>query len=225
MFDQQLKPAERKSPARYIVSVAVHTLILAGIALIGPTKVVEDVKEVGVKFVTALPAPTLAPPPPPPGGHPHKTHVATHKIVTKVNPTPKPKPKPEPEEEEDEVTGGVVGGQKGGVAGGVVGGVVGGTVGGLPPKNVPSFAIQKDALRQDKPHLSEVFQLSHRGRGTITGMYKVCVGVDGHVFTVVPVQSVPGADEDIIRGIKAGWVYKPQPVPVCFLYNMPITIQ
>ena len=36
--------------------------------------------------------------------------------------------------------------------------------------------------------------------------------------------SVPGADEDIIRGIKEGWEYRPQQVPVCFLYNIPIRI-
>ncbi len=34
-----------------------------------------------------------------------------------------------------------------------------------------------------------------------------------------------GADDDIIQGLKGGWEYKPQKVPVCFLYNIPITIQ
>jgi protein TonB len=29
----------------------------------------------------------------------------------------------------------------------------------------------------------------------------------------------------IIEGIKAGWLYKPQQVPVCFLYNMVVTVQ
>jgi hypothetical protein len=32
-------------------------------------------------------------------------------------------------------------------------------------------------------------------------------------------------DEDIINGIREGWMYKPQQVPVCFLYNIPIVIQ
>jgi protein TonB len=51
------------------------------------------------------------------------------------------------------------------------------------------------------------------------------VATDGHVYEVTPIKSVPGADEDIIQGIREGWLYKPQQVPVCFLYNIPITIQ
>jgi len=107
----------------------------------------------------------------------------------------------------------------------VVGGVVGstGTAAPVKPKNVPAFKIQADAISQPSPRLSEVFKQAHRSQ-TVTGMYKVCVGIDGHVFEVVAVKSVPGADEDIISGIREGWVYKPQQVPVCFLYNMPITI-
>ncbi|WNG32711.1 hypothetical protein F0U60_03225 [Archangium minus] len=95
----------------------------------------------------------------------------------------------------------------------------------MKPKNVPPFVIQRDVVRQTKPRLSEVFKQSHRNMGTVTGMYRICVSTDGNVYEVTPVKSVPGADEDIIAGIKDGWQYKPQKVPVCFLYNMPITIQ
>ena len=224
MFQQQLAPDQGRRLIKVgtLLSAAIHVVVIAGIAMIGPSKVVQEVQNVGVKFVSALPPPVAAPPPPPAGHKTHKNHI-TKKVSTHIEIPKKPAPA-EPVEEDDAVEGGVVGGVKGGVAGGVVGGVVGGTVGGAPPKNVPPFVIAKDALSQPKPRLSEVFMTSHRGRGTVTGMYKVCVGVDGRVFQVVAVKSVPGADADIIQAVK-GWVYKPQQVPVCFLYNMPITIQ
>ena len=51
----------------------------------------------------------------------------------------------------------------------------------------------------------------------------MCVGLDGHVDEVTAVKSVPGADKDIIQGVKE-WLYKPRQVPACFLYNFNITI-
>jgi protein TonB len=80
-------------------------------------------------------------------------------------------------------------------------------------------------VRQSPPRLSEVFKQSHRNAGTLNGMYRICVSTTGEVYEVTAVKPVPGADEDIISGIKEGWLYKPQKVPVCFLYNIPITIQ
>jgi protein TonB len=122
-----------------------------------------------------------------------------------------------------------------GVSGGVVGGVVGGVAGGVPshslgtgtpkPKNVPHFVIQRDVIAQPKPKLSEVFKQTHRNSGPVTGVYKVCVGTNGRAYEVTAIQSVPGADEDIIETIREGWLYKPQQVPVCFLYNIPITVR
>jgi protein TonB len=110
-----------------------------------------------------------------------------------------------------------------------VGGQLGGTLGGtgevVKPKNVPPFVIQRDVVRQTPPRLSEVFKQSHRGQGTLTGLYRICVSTEGNVYEVTAVKSVPGADSDIISGIRDGWQYKPQKVPVCFLYNIPITIQ
>src|SRR5207237_2613864 len=123
----------------------------------------------------------------------------------------------------------------GGVSGGVVGGTLGGAGGGgakspePPPrpkaKNVPAFVIQRTAIRQPQPRLSEVFKQANRGKPGIAGMYKVCVDLDEKVYDVVAVKSVPGADESIIDGIKDYWLFQPQQVAVCFLDNMPITIQ
>ena len=55
-------------------------------------------------------------------------------------------------------------------------------------------------------------------------MYRVCVAQNGHVYEVTPTKAVPGADQDIIDQIRENWLYKPQQVPVCCLYNMVITI-
>jgi protein TonB len=84
--------------------------------------------------------------------------------------------------------------------------------------------IAKDMIRQSPPRMSEVFKQSHRGQ-TVNGMYKVCVDTDGSVYEVTPVKAIDGATEQIVEGIKADWLYRAQQVPVCFLYNMVVTVQ
>ncbi|WP_239470180.1 PaxA [Archangium violaceum] len=215
-------------------------------------KPVEE-KEVAVSLMRSLPPPP--PPPPPAGvrsvvqrkptprkevviRQPEKIQPIIEEKPKEPEPEPTPEPEPEAEPAAEDAPAGVEGGVQGGVEGGVVGGVIGGVVGGqlggqlggtgeepVKPKNVPPFVIQRDVVRQTPPRLSEVFKQSRRGQGTLNGMYRICVSTDGSVYEVTPVKAVPGADEDIIAGIKEGWQYKPQKVPVCFLYNIPITIQ
>lgn len=198
-------------------------------------------------------APPPPPPPPPASRKPttqrHKLVKAeTPRPVleqpkTIVEPPKETKP-PEPpdpideDDEDDSEQGGVVGGVEGGVQGGVVGGVVGGTVGGtggggsMQPreqerpkaKNVPPFVIARDLIRQAPPRMSSVFKEGHRGQ-TVNGLYKVCVGTSGEVYEVTPVKPIEGATNEIVEGIRADWLYKPQQVPVCFLYNMVVTVQ
>jgi len=69
--------------------------------------------------------------------------------------------------------------------------------------NVPPFFIQRDVVRQTSPRLSAVFKQTHLGQ-TMQGIYKMCVATNGSVYAVTPVKSVPGADEDIIQGLKGG---------------------
>src|SRR5712692_8113995 len=166
------------------------------------------------------------------GKEPGKPVVARAEVPRPALEAPKViEPPPVEEEDDDGVLGGVEGGVAGGVVGGVLGGQINSTGGGgmapaekVQPKNVPIFVIQRDMIRQVSPRMSEVFNLQHRGQ-TVTGMYKVCVDTDGSVYEVTPIKSVPGADDEIIEGIKAGWLYKAQQVPVCFLYNMVVTVQ
>ena len=239
MFESQFQTQPASRYVRFVaISVAAHVAVVALVVVVfRPAR--EAITKLGtpVSFVVA---PHHAPPPPPPP--PPAAHRSRPKTVTKVTPVKVPElkippkvvepkqpehvaeaPKPEPGPPEP---AGVQGGVAGGVAGGVVGGVVGGTgTGPVKPKNVPQFVIQRDIVRQVQPRLSEVFKQSHRNGPPIAGMYKVCVGLDGKVYEVIPVKAVPGADDDIVQGIKDGWEYKPQKVPVCFLYNIPITIQ
>jgi protein TonB len=246
MFAQHIAPpAETRLLGPTVFSVVFHVGIVAAfLFIVHPEKKPEVTeKELTVHLMKTVPTQAPPPPPPPPPAArqvrkptPRKPEVLRQPQQVQPIPVeklpetpPEPEPTPEPEEPAG-VEGGMAGGVEGGVIGGVVGGVLGGQLGGTgepppKPKNVPLFVIQRDVVRQEPPRLSEVFKQRHRGTGTLTGQYRICVAVDGHVYDVVVVTSVPGADEDIISGIKEGWQYKPQKVPVCFLYNIPITIQ
>jgi protein TonB len=231
------------------VSIGAHVL-LVGLVVVGTAlqKRAPEEKAVEVRFVgKGAGAGPPAAPPPPPGRKKQRrqpTQVARAEIP-KVAPDPKPvqerPPQREPEPEDHGVEGGVQGGVVGGVVGGQVGGAVGGTVGGTggggaepppppppppdrpKPKNVPPFVIARDQLEHPNPRMSEVFKQSHRGQ-TVSGMYKVCIGQDGHVFEVTPVKAIPGADDEIIGTIREEWLYKEQSVPVCFMYAFNISI-
>lgn len=92
-------------------------------------------------------------------------------------------------------------------------------------KNVPPGVLDAQLVRRDATfRFTDLFKRSHRGE-TLRGMYKVCVGTDGRVSAVTPVQSMPGADQDIARGIQDGWVYRPQAAPVCALYPLTVPVE
>jgi protein TonB len=247
MFDQISSAKKRQLPRYTAVSIGVHGVLVALFLLAATLRSKEpEKKEVEVSFIGPGKGKGQPPPPPPPPAA--KKHTVTPRrkpILAKVEiPRPlleppkvvEPPPRDEPEEEDDDEgeVSGVEGGVVGGVQGGVVGGQVGGTGGGgtlapTPPerpkaKNVPPFVIARDMIRQAPPRMSEMFKAGHRGQ-QVTGMYRVCVDTDGKVYEVIPVKVIDGANEEIIDGIKADWLYKPQQVPVCFLYNMVVTVQ
>ena len=243
MFERLEEARQRKMPRWAVISAAAHALVILLVAVVMVRKeVVQEIKPVEVKFKGPGNGPGAPPPPPPPpGGHKTKPHKVTPKKVEipKVIETPKPQPVEPPKvekKEEPEEPAGQEGGVKGGVEGGVAGGVENGQVGGIggggnvepppPPKakNVPAFVLKKDEINVPPPRMTEVFKLSHRGQ-RVSGSYKVCVGMDGHVYDVIPATSIPGADEAFIEQIKSDWLYKPQKVPACFLYNANITVE
>lgn len=249
MFDQYGKGRARGLPRYAVISIGVHAVVVAGLLLLASFKSGEpDKKAVEVSFMGPGKGKGAPPPPPPPPAKKHSSTPRRKVVLAKVE-IPRPQivqpkvvepvkeepPKKEEEDDEPDEPGAQEGGVAGGVAGGVVGGVVGGQVGGtggggsLVPerpraKNVPPFVIQRDMIRQAPPRMSEMFKASHRGQ-QVNGMYKVCVDTDGHVYEVTPLKPIDGANEEIIEGIKADWLYKPQPVPVCFMHPFLVTIQ
>lgn len=230
------------SPRRFPVRAAAFSFCFhvgaIALVLISDSRVVKTEAPVELTFFKAPPRPPPLPPPPAPRAsapkhaariEPARPIPVPTRVPEVVNKAPPPEPKAppaEPSTAQEPAPEGVPGGTEGGVPGGVVGGLVGGdsALARAKPKNVPAFVIQRDMLQQTPLRLPEVFKQAHRGE-RFTGMYKVCVGGDGHVYEVGVVKSVPGADDAIVAGIQEGWLYKPQQVPVCFLYNMPISVQ
>ena len=238
MFEHIDSTQRRRLPGYAAFSLGAHGALIALFILAAAVRARAPAEKlVQVSFVGPGHTAGAPPPPPPPAGKrrtpkhkPVPTHVARIEIPRAA--PQKVAPDDPPEADDDE---GVEGGVEGGVVGGVVGGVLGGTVGGTggggaapppePPKakNVPPFVIARDAIQSPMPRMTEIFRESHRGQQT-GGLYKVCVGTDGHVYDVAVVKSVAGADEQIAETLREEWLYKPQPVPVCFLYNFQIRI-
>ena len=214
--------------ALVIASIVLHGSAALGLAIYSIFHVEEIAPPaLSLTFFSAPPPP---PPPPPPA---RKKSVQTeHKIIpqTIVQPTntvkivqPKVEEKKDEKDDDDGEEGGVEGGVKGGVAGGTVGGVKGGTIGGTgtdlnakpgPARMVAAFTLAAQQLSHPDPRLTDEFKSAHPQQ-TVKGMYKVCIGTDGHITDVTPMTAIPGMDNTIIQQIRSGWSYKPQPVPVC----------
>ena len=80
---------------------------------------------------------------------------------------------------------------------------------------VAGFTLAAQVVSAADPHLTDDFKSAHPQQ-VVKGMYKICLSTDGRVSDVTPVTSIPGMDQTIIQQIRASWVYKPQPLPVCF---------
>ncbi len=248
MFDryvvEQTKPSWKRR-ALMIASIGLHGL--AAIALVVWSFFhVEEIAPPALSL-TFFSAPPPPPPPPPPAAK-HKSDVkktqpVDHKMVqpdptkTLIQPKDdKPVEKDEPEEDGAQ-EGGEEGGEEGGVKGGVIGGVKGGVVGGVvgsngtdmkakapPPKTVAGFTLIAQQISHPDPHLPEWVKNQHH-EPIVKGMYKVCIRNDGHISDVTPMTSINGADQTIGDQIRTSWVYKPQPVPVCFIAALTFKLQ
>ena len=220
----------------FITSIVLHAGAAIGL-LIWSVFHVEELAppEVTLTFFNAPPPPP--PPPPPAGNNQKKSTPKKTQIVPKIpNPNslkePKKVEKEEPKEESSGEPGGVAGGVVGGVAGGVVGGVVGGTPSPAPapapapapPKMVPSFVFDKERLSAPDPHLSDDYKNKHP-KSTAMSRYRICVGTTGRVTEITVQQPIGGTEDDnVMRQIRSGWVWKPQPLPICtvraFTFNI-----
>ncbi len=237
MFDRYAAQTEMSWTRRAIIIASLAAHGIGGIGLfVYSIWHVEEIAPPAVSL-TFFSAPPPPPPPPPPA---HKKSNTVEKKVTPtqvVQPTTKIVQPQKPEEKKDDKKddkddkddkdgqeGGVAGGVKGGVAGGTVGGVVGGTIGGTgsdlnakptSPRMVAGFTLAAQVMSAADPHLTDEFKSAHPQQ-VVKGMYKICLGTDGHVTDVTPMTSIPGMDTTIISQIRSTWSYKPQALPVCF---------
>ena len=229
MFDRY---AAATAPSWGRRAVIIVSLVLHGVAAIAlfiySIFHVEEIAPPAVSL-TFFSAPPPPPPPPPPA---HKKTTTEHKVVPVtqvVVPTnkivqPTKVEKDEKKDDKDDKDDGEEGGVEGGVTGGTVGGVHGGTVGGTgtdlnakpaSPRMVAGFTLAAQVISAADPHLTDEFKSAHPQQ-VVKGMYKICLGTDGHVTDVSPMTAIPGMDSTIIQQIRSSWSYKPQPLPVCF---------
>ena len=91
-------------------------------------------------------------------------------------------------------------------------------------RNVPAFALHREALSEKQPDLPADVASAHRGE-RLAGMYKVCVAPDGTIAAVTTVQSIAGADEAIANRIRSGWKYKAQTAVLCAVIPLQYEVQ
>ena len=89
-------------------------------------------------------------------------------------------------------------------------------------KNVSPATLEAAKLSGNPPRLPDVVKLKRMGWET-SGTYKICVGTDGNVASVMTFASVPDADESVMAQLRE-WKFKPQPVGICSLMRFAWTI-
>jgi hypothetical protein len=81
-------------------------------------------------------------------------------------------------------------------------------------RNVPDFALRREALLQPAPRLTEAALAALKANGRVVGIYRICAGEDGSVVFASVVQGFAPADAEVLAALRT-WKYKPQPVPLC----------
>jgi hypothetical protein len=84
------------------------------------------------------------------------------------------------------------------------------------PKTVAFFTLAREQVEHPKPGLPDWFKNAFANE-TVSAVYKVCLGKDGHVTGVTPIKKLGYVDDELIKKIQLGWTYKPQAAPVCFV--------
>jgi hypothetical protein len=222
----------------YAVSLSLHV----GLLVVGAFQSLWRVDEISprgvqVTFASAMAAPPAPPPPPPASARP----VAT---ARKPKPTPVPhatpsevvQPREQPPEEPATTEGpdeGEAVGESGGSENGVAGGVIGGTAIEAPtpppPRSVaptpvmlaPAVGVGQRLSDLNDPRFRPTLPpVLNRPGNIVRGLFKICVGIDGHVTDVKRLKSAdPAVDEDWANVIRR-WEYKPftingHPTPFC----------
>jgi protein TonB len=203
----------RKS-ATVLVSVALHSMLVAAVVVL-PVLFYDTLPtQEGVKAFFVQPLEVVPPPPPPPP-------PAAAVRVAKAAPTPPPAvethfvaPVETPAEikPEEGLSLGLEGGTPGGVEGGVPGGVVGGIVGGLPEAPPPAQVVRiggqiraPKLVRNVKP-VYPALAVQARLTGVI--ILEAQVDTRGYVKTVKVLRGNPILDDAALDAVKQ-WRYQP----------------
>lgn len=83
------------------------------------------------------------------------------------------------------------------------------------PKMVAAFSMKGQELAHATIRLPASV-VSQMVLGPAHGLYKVCVGTDGKITDVQTMMSMPGADDEVARQIRAGWAFRARTEPICF---------
>src|SRR5262249_18720853 len=81
------------------------------------------------------------------------------------------------------------------------------------PRAGAGFVLEAQKLSGDQPPLPAHLSPANPGR-KLTGVYKICVNLEGHVYQVSAVAPISGADAEIMQALRA-WKYRPQRANVC----------
>ncbi len=219
----------------FIVSFALHGVLLAAATVHSFWEVDElSPPAVQVTFISALAPPPPPPPPPAAATAADKPRPKVKKPVpveALLQPAPvekKEEPAPVAQAEEAESEAAEPEGQAGGVAGGVAGGFPAPPP--PPPKPMPPAPPVNIAPSVGEAHrLTDLDDVRYRPSlppsinrpgMMVWGVFKICVGADGHVSNVSIIKSAdPLVDQDWVGKIR-NWQYRPysvdgRPVPFC----------
>jgi protein TonB len=92
-------------------------------------------------------------------------------------------------------------------------------------RNVPAFVLQRALTSQAQPRFSDIFRQSHKGKGRLVPLYRICVGEAGRVTAVEVVRGLGTGDDEVVESIREGWTFRAQASPVCALMPVPIEIK
>ncbi len=213
------RPFSKSKPGWTILSLAVHTILLAlivAIPLLYVTNQLPTAERIEAFVVAPQPAPPPPPPPPAAAAKPTAPKTQPHPVETpQPSATAAPVEAPDVVVPQAAVPGGVVGGVPGGVEGGEVGGVTNGIVGGIvgtPPPPAPTAPVRvggqittPQLVKRVEPRYPAV-AVAAKLSGTV--ILELTVDDAGRVTDVEVLRSQGLLDKAAVDAVKQ-WRYSP----------------
>jgi periplasmic protein TonB len=233
-------PFHGRTVAPQLLSVTVHSGVLAGVILI-PLLFATEKMPVVPTMMAFVASPVAPPPPPPPPAPKAPARAPEAKPVATAASNPNAAPIEAPAEIRPEPafpgydSEGVEGGIEGGVAGGSLGGFVGGLVDALPPPPPPppppaprqpvrigGVISAPELLHRVEPVYPDIAVIA---KVTGTVILEAVVATDGTVESVKVLRPVKFLEQASIDAVKQ-WRYKPlilNGVPTPFVLTVTLT--